>query len=114
MEQKKGESPIKCNGKLFVIDGGFSKAYHKTTGLAGYTLVANSHGVRIVAHELFESMESAIRKETDILSDYMYVENYPKRQLVADTDNGEQLKEEIRQLEDLLQAYRDGVLIEKS
>ena len=114
VEQKKGESPIKCNGKLFVIDGGFSKAYHKTTGLAGYTLVANSHGVRIVAHELFESMESAIRKETDILSDYMYVENYPKRQLVADTDNGEQLKEEIRQLEELLQAYRDGVLIEKS
>ncbi|MBP3217875.1 MAG: fructose-bisphosphatase class III, partial [Lachnospiraceae bacterium] len=97
-----------------VIDGGFSKAYHKTTGLAGYTLVANSHGVRIVAHELFESMESAIRNETDILSDYMYVENYPKRQLVADTDNGEQLKEEIRQLEDLLQAYREGILIEKS
>ena len=113
VEQKKGESPIKCGGKLFVIDGGFSKAYHKKTGLAGYTLVANSHGMRLVAHELFESMESAIKNETDILSDYMHVENYSKRQLVADTDNGRQLKEEIRQLEELLQAYRDGVLIEK-
>lgn len=113
VEQKKGESPIKCGGKLLVIDGGFSKAYHEKTGIAGYTLIANSHGMRLVQHELFESAESAIRNETDILSDTAFIETYAKRRLVADTDIGDELKVQIRQLEKLLQCYRDGVLIEK-
>ena len=114
VEQKKGESPIKCNGKLLVIDGGFSKAFHKKTGIAGYTLVANSHGIRLVQHEVFESRISAIEKETDIVSDSAYIETYTTRRLVADTDAGIDMQEEISQLEALLQAYRDGTLIEKS
>ncbi len=113
VEQKKGESPIKCGGKLLIIDGGFSKAYHEKTGIAGYTLVANSHGMRLVAHELFESTESAIRRETDILSDSRFIETYDHRRLVADTDDGNEMKVRIRQLEGLLRAYRDGVLIER-
>ncbi|MDO4285000.1 MAG: fructose-1,6-bisphosphatase [Eubacteriales bacterium] len=113
VELRRGESPVKCGGKLLIIDGGFSKAYHDKTGIAGYTLIANSHGMRLVAHELFESTESAIRSETDILSDSKFIETYKKRRLVADTDNGEELKIQIRQLEALLQAYRDGVLIER-
>ena len=113
VEQKKGESPVKCGGKLLIIDGGFSKAYHEKTGIAGYTLIANSHGMRLVAHELFESKESAIRNETDILSDSRFLETYTKRRLVADTDNGADLKVQIRHLEELLQAYRDGMLNEK-
>ena len=114
VEQKKGESPIKCGGKLLVIDGGFSKAYHAKTGIAGYTLVANSHGMRLVQHEFFESAEKAIRSETDILSDSQFIETYPRRQLVADTDTGAALRTQIAQLEQLLLCYRDGVIIEKS
>ena len=112
VEQKKGESPVKCGGKLLVIDGGFSKAYHAKTGIAGYTLVANSHGMRLVQHEFFESTEAAIRNETDIISDSIIIETYAKRQLVADTDTGAELKVRIADLEKLLQAYRDGVMIE--
>ena len=112
VEQKKGESPVKCGGKLLVIDGGFSKAYHAKTGIAGYTLVANSHGMRLVQHEFFESTEAAIRNETDIISDSIIIETYAKRQLVADTDTGAELKVRIAELERLLQAYRDGVMIE--
>ncbi|MCI2049253.1 MAG: fructose-1,6-bisphosphatase [Lachnospiraceae bacterium] len=114
VEQKKGESPIKCGGKLLVIDGGFSKAYHDKTGIAGYTLIANSHGIRLVQHEVFESAESAIRNETDIISDSAFIETYKMRRLVADTDIGRELKVQVHQLEDLLQAYRDGVLIERN
>ena len=114
MERKKGESPIKCDGKLLVIDGGFSKAYQGKTGIAGYTLVANSHGMRLVSHEPFESMEAAIRNESDIFSDSIVVETATVRLHVADTDIGVELRESIKQLEALLQAYRDGVIIEKS
>lgn len=113
VELKKGETPIKCNGKLLVIDGGFSKAYQEKTGIAGYTLVDNSHGMRLVAHEPFTSMEEAIAHESDIFSDTIVVENYAERQRVADTDNGVYLKESIHQLENLLEAYRLGILIEK-
>ena len=113
VELKKGESPIKCGGKLLIIDGGFSKAYQGKTGIAGYTLVANSHGMRLVAHEPFESVESAILHETDIFSDSVILETSNSRISVADTDGGAEIKETIHQLEVLLQAYRDGTIIEK-
>lgn len=113
VELKKGESPIKCDGKLLIIDGGFSKAYQSKTGIAGYTLVANSHGMRLVAHEPFESMEAAVLHESDIFSDSTVIEVAPVRIRVSDTDIGRQLKDQIKQLELLLQAYRDGIIVEK-
>ena len=113
VELKKGETPIKCKGKLLIIDGGFSKAYHDKTGIAGYTLVANSHGMCLVSHDLFESAESAIRNESDIFSDSIVVETAPHRIRVADTDIGIELRTSIEQLENLLKAYQDGVIVEK-
>lgn len=113
VELKKGESPIKCGGKLLIIDGGFSRAYQDKTGIAGYTLVANSYGMRLVAHEPFESTESAIINESDIFSDSIILETSTIRQKIADTDIGTELRESIHQLEELLQAYRDGIIIEK-
>lgn len=113
VELKKGENPIKCNGKLLVIDGGFSKAYQRKTGIAGYTLISNSVGLRLVSHEPFESAEDAIVNEKDIHSDTTIVESFPARRCVADTDIGKELKEKIKELEALLRAYRRGTLIEK-
>lgn len=113
VEQKRGESPLKCGGRLLVIDGGFSKAFRSRTGIAGYTLVSNSRGMRLVSHEQFESTEAAIRKESDILSDTLDVEIFPVRKRVADTDNGSKIKEMIGDLEKLLGAYRDGVIPER-
>lgn len=113
VELKKGETPIKCGGKLLIIDGGFSRAYQGKTGIAGYTLVANSHGMNLVAHKPFESAEAAVRDETDIVSDTIIVETAGHRILVSDTDVGDELKESISHLESLLDAYRDGTLIEK-
>ena len=113
VELKKGESPVMCGGKLFIIDGGFSKAYQSKTGIAGYTLVSNSHGLRLVAHEPFESTEAAIINETDIFSDSVIVETTRNRQMVADTDTGEEIRESILQLEELLKAYQEGFIIEK-
>lgn len=113
VELKKGESPVKCGGKLLIIDGGFSKAYHDKTGIAGYTLVANSHGMRLVAHELFESTESAIINESDIISDSIILETNTMRRKIMDTDIGEELRENIRQLEVLLLAYKNGIIMEK-
>jgi len=113
VELKKGETPIKCKGKLLIIDGGFSKAYHDKTGIAGYTLVANSHGMCLVSHDLFESKESAIRNESDIFSDSIVVETAPHRIRVADTDIGVELRTSIEQLKNLLKAYHDGIIVEK-
>ena len=113
VELKKGDSPIKCKGKLLIIDGGFSKAYQGKTGIAGYTLVANSHGMKLVAHELFESTEAAIRNESDIFSDSILVETASQRLRVADTDIGVELRASIKQLEKLLEAYREGFIVEK-
>lgn len=109
----KGETPLKCNGKLLIIDGGFSKAYQKVTGIAGYTLVYNSYGMRLVAHEPFVSLEEAIAKETDIHSESMVVERVMRRRTVADTDIGKELQESITELERLVEAYRTGKIIEK-
>ncbi|MBD5530763.1 MAG: fructose-1,6-bisphosphatase [Lachnospiraceae bacterium] len=113
VELKKGQTPIRCNGKLLIIDGGFSKAYQGKTGIAGYTLVANSYGMRLVAHETFETTEAAIKNESDIFSDSINVESYAHRRRVADTDVGTEIKERIRQLKELLQAYHEGLIIEK-
>ena len=113
VELKKGETPIKCGGKLLIIDGGFSKAYQGKTGIAGYTLVASSHGMRLVAHEPFESTEKAILNESDIISDTTQIEVSPTRIRVSETDIGAELKDSIKQLEKLLEAYRTGILVEK-
>ena len=113
VKRKNGESPIKCNGKVLVIDGGFSKAYQKETGIAGYTLISNSYGLIIVAHDPFESTEAAIMKESDIHSDYMVVKRAVRRKLVGDTDDGKKIKQQIADLEMLLDAYRSGDIREK-
>lgn len=113
VKRKDGENPIKCGGKVMVIDGGFSKAYQKETGIAGYTLIFNSYGLLLVAHEPFESTEAAIVKENDIHSELTVVQRVHDRILVGDTDNGRELKEQIRDLEQLLSAYRNGEIIEK-
>lgn len=114
VELKKGETPIKCGGKLLIIDGGFSKAYQGKTGIAGYTLVYNSHGMNLIAHEPFESKEAAIYNETDIINDTIPVELVAGRRIrVADTDIGVELKAAIEQLKKLVAAYRNGLLVEK-
>ena len=113
VKRKNGESPVKCNGKVMVIDGGFSKAYQRETGIAGYTLIYNSYGLLLVAHEPFESTESAIEKESDIHSESMVIRRVVQRSLVENTDVGKELKEQIADLEVLLKAYRSGELKEK-
>lgn len=113
VEAKKGESPIKCNGKLLIIDGGFSKAYQEKTGVAGYTLIYNSYGLVIAAHEPFESVEKAIRYGNDILSHTMLVQHVVNRKMVADTDTGKIMKTSIEELKQLIKAYREGILIEQ-
>ncbi len=113
VETKRGESPVKCNGKLLIIDGGFSKAYQSKTGIAGYTLIYNSYGLMLAAHEPFESVEKAVREESDIISHMVSVQHVVKRKTVADTDMGKGLREYIKDLESLLLAYREGVLVEK-
>ena len=112
--KKQGESPIKCGGKLLVIDGGFAKAYHAKTGIAGYTLVNNSWELRLVSHEKFESKEAAIVNESDIFSDTIIVEKYPERKRVADTDAGKEMQKQIEEIERLLYAYREGLIAENS
>ncbi|MDO5589827.1 MAG: fructose-1,6-bisphosphatase [Lachnospiraceae bacterium] len=108
-----GESPIKCNGRVLVIDGGFSKAYQKETGIAGYTLIYNSYGLILAAHKPFESTEEAIENESDIHSDSVIVKRVLERKRVADTDVGQDLKEQIEDLKVLLQAYRSGEIAER-
>ena len=113
VKTKNGESPIKCGGKVLVIDGGFSRAYQKETGIAGYTLIYNSYGLILAAHEPFESTEAAIEKESDIHSDSIVVKRVLERKLVGDTDIGKDLKEQIEDLECLLEAYRSGKIAER-
>ncbi len=109
---KAGESPIKANGKLFIIDGGLSKAYQRTTGIAGYTLRYSSYGLTLVAHEPFTSRENAIINETDLHSERQIVEKV-ERKLIKDTDKGKELKDQIADLEKLLEAYKNGSISEK-
>ena len=103
--------PIKADGKLLVIDGGFCKAYHKTTGIAGYTLIFNSHGLRIKAHEPFETVTKAIEQNIDIVSSSEIIETENHRVMVRDTDNGAEIQEEIADLKQLLRYYNDGILM---
>lgn len=109
----KGENPIKAGGRLMVIDGGFSEAYHKETGIAGYTLVYHSRGFQLVQHEPFTSAQDAINRGTDIKSTTQIVEMSAHRMLVADTDKGVELKSQINDLKELLYAYRHGYIKEK-
>ena len=108
----KGESPLKANGRLFVIDGGFSRAYQKVTGIAGYTLIFNSHGLVLVSHEPFESIEKAIEEEKDILSSTVALQYSQSRIRVESTDIGTQIKKNICDLEKLLHAYHTGLIKE--
>ena len=107
---KDGESPVRAKGKLIVIDGGFSKAYQPTTGIAGYTLTYNSNGLVLAVNEPFESIEKAILEEKDIISELVVKETEKNRKRVSDTDIGIRLKKEIRDLEELLRCYQSGEL----
>lgn len=109
----RGENPIKANGKLMVIDGGFSEPYHKETGIAGYTLVYHSKGFELVQHEPFTNAAEAIATGSDIKSRTQIVEMSGRRLLVADTDKGREIRQQIEQLQLLLYAYRHGIIKEK-
>ncbi len=113
VKTKKGEEPIKAGGKMIVIDGGFSRAYHSETGIAGYTLVYHSRGLQLVQHEPFTSTQEAIREGKDIISTTQLVELSSKRVLVIDTDKGKELQQQIADLVLLLTAYRKGIIKEK-
>ena len=109
----KGETPIRANGKRFVIDGGFSKPYQEKTGIAGYTLIYNSHGIQLVEHESFESREQAILSGSDIHSRTLLQDFSGQRIRVRDTDRGKKLLQQIQYLEQLLHAYRTGLIRER-
>lgn len=109
----KGEKPIKADGRLMVIDGGFAKAYHNTTGIAGYTLVYHSRGFQLVQHAPFTSTEEAILNGTDIQTTTQIVEMMGHREMVADSDKGVELSEQVSDLEKLLMAYRKGIIKER-
>lgn len=110
---KEGESPVKCGGKVLVIDGGFSKPYQKVTGIAGYTLIYNSYGLFLAAHEPFVTTEQAILQEADIISNREVVYLAPGRRLMKDTDSGQEISQRIEELKALLKAYRNGSIKER-
>lgn len=109
---KKGESPIKAGGKLIVIDGGFCKAYQKTSGIAGYTLIYNSHSIRIVSHQPFCGRAEAIEHNRDIANDSLVFELMENRVRIEQTDNGKRLQGQVEALKDLLESYRSGAVTE--
>lgn len=113
VKAKDGEDPVKCGGKVLTIDGGFSKAYQPTTGIAGYTLIYNSYGFVLAAHEPLKSAQAAVEEELDIHSSRRVVETVKDRTLVADTDTGRKLKQQIADLAQLLDAYRLGLIAEQ-
>ncbi|MBQ7848208.1 MAG: fructose-1,6-bisphosphatase [Clostridia bacterium] len=106
-----GESPLRAGGRLVVIDGGFCRAYQKTTGIAGYTLIANSHGMRLMSHQPFTTLEDAQSTGRDIHSQSYEFATYPQRKYVSDTDYGKRLQERMQDLIDLLEASRKGLVI---
>ncbi len=114
VKAKKGESPVKANGKLIVIDGGFSKAYQKVTGIAGYTLIYDSYGIKLVAHQPFESAEKSIRSGLEIISEDVHKKESKEQILVKDTDNGKNLSAQIENLKNLLKAYRLGLIKQRN
>jgi len=108
----KGENPIKANGRLIVIDGGFSKAYQRETGIAGYTLISNSRGLLLAAHQPFESTQKAVSEEIDIDTETEIIHTNAFRMRVSDTDRGREIQAQIDELQELLQAYREGLIKE--
>lgn len=107
---KKGESPIKAGGKLIIIDGGICKAYQKVTGIAGYTLVYNSYGLKLIAHCVFESKELAIQTNKDMIHSKSSISKEKPRKLIKETDNGKKIQEKIDDLMSLLKCYRQGLI----
>ena len=114
VKAKDGEDPVKCGGKGLTIDGGFSKAYQPTTGIAGYTLISNSYGFVLAAHEPLESAKFAVDNESDIHSSRRVVETVEERTLVAATDTGTQLQRRVDDLTELIHAYRQGLIAERA
>ena len=112
VKAKKGESPIKGNGKLIVIDGGFCKAYQPTSGIAGYTLIFNSYNIRIVSHQPFAGRQKALFDNDDIANDSMVFERMESRMKISETDNGRVLQAQVDDLRRLLLAYRTGAVTE--
>ncbi len=110
VKAKKGENPVKANGKMIAIDGGFSRAYQSQTGIAGYTLVYNSYGLVLASHYPFESTQTAIEEEIDIHSKGVILETNYNRIRVKDTDKGRRMQQEIDALQRLLTAYRTGFI----
>ena len=110
VHQSEGENPVKCGGKLIVIDGGFSKPYHRVTGIAGYTLVYNSYGLVLTAHEPFTDSHDAVVHERDIVSNQVAVRYLSRRLHVCDTDSGKAIRERIAELKELVEAYREGLI----
>lgn len=110
----KGERPLKANGKLLVIDGGFAKAYQKTTGIAGYTLIYNSYGLLLAEHKPFESTWKVIEEETDMDTQTSILGRNDSRMLIRDTDRGREMQEQIQALRALVSAYRSGLIKEQS
>ncbi len=108
-----GEQPIRADGRLLVIDGGFCTAYHPKTGIAGYTLISSSRGMRLKAHEAFKSVEEALTRNADIQSETTRFDVAERRLMVSDTDTGEEIRQHINDLRMLLDAYRNGILPEK-
>ena len=105
---REGESPLKAGGKLVVIDGGFSRSFHQRTGIAGYTLIGNSHGLRLASHQPFTSIRDVLQKNTDIHSDSKVFFQYDQRFMISRTDTGKAIQKQIGLLQDLLDAYRSG------
>ena len=112
VKSKDGEHPVRANGKLIIIDGGFCKAYQKTTGTAGYTLIYNSYGLRLCAHEPFEGIFEAINNNTDIFSTYVVSEKVNHRITVGQTDKGTEIFSTVLDLKKLIYAYQTGILKE--
>ena len=113
VKAKDGEDPIKCGGRVLTIDGGFSRAYQPTTGIAGYTLISDAHGLVLAAHEPLESARAAVEQSLDIHSSYRVVEHADECITVADTDTGACMKQRVADLEALLEAYRAGLVLEQ-
>ena len=107
---KKGESPIKAGGRAIIIDGGFCRAYHKKTGISGYTLISNSRGLRLIAHQRIAAVREALRANHDIASVTAPVELQSCHNTVGDTDQGRAIQDEITDLYNLLLAYQNGLL----
>jgi fructose-1,6-bisphosphatase-3 len=113
VREREGESPIKGDARRLVVDGGFCEAYHKTTGIAGYTLISSADGLRIKAHRPFLSVEAALAANADILSNTTVIEREEPRLRVAETDHGRHLAADIADLHELLDCYRDGTIKER-